>query len=254
MDAVQMVQAERLWSQISAPYGDHLPAALKRVISQGLCLTAGPKDQNPSKDEPSKPPAPDFDEIEEIHFEPNNRNPSESDNKDKPDEGKPPRRGGGGKNGPKPLVEYGKLHSALVKVEKCINTVVKDQGVIKTALKAHSKALEQLSETQKTIQGGNTPVSGDPGAIASRFKETEAHIKSVSSSVAGLSIICKELRASQTDLAQKLDTVLADKSRMTWEEFSQRQKDILSLNQHLAAPLQAFRLSSQPLQGMYDHI
>jgi hypothetical protein len=89
-----------------------------------------------------------------------------------------------------------------------------------------------------TFKDPKTFLSSLGTASGGKIKDLEAEVRGLKTSVASLVTVCKEIQSFNQTLVDKIDAVIQDKSRLSWDEFSQRQRDILTLNQHLANPMQ----------------
>lgn len=247
VDPVQLRNYCDSWEQISRKFGDQLPKQVVRVLTQGLTLS----EKNVVKDDSSKdikpriqPPRPSF-ETEEDSFE-----VIETGSRDEvnPVETNPPKQNN--RSSSKPIVEYKQLFSVMSKTEKTISGVMKDQTILKNTLKEHSKVLDAISSSILSFNDPKTSLASVGTAGGGKIKDLEAEVCGLKTSVSSLVGVCKDLQAFNKTLVEKMDAVIQDKSRLSWEEFSQRQRDILSLNQHLAVPMQPPRWAGVPISGM----
>lgn len=249
LDPVQVEKAGDLWEQMSSSFGNHLPAGCKRVITQGLTLTADATGGSQTSSVVGDPDMP----AEEGQTNPvtqmaENEKPFETGTEGNQGKGKPPKGG----SGSKPIIEYQKLHQTLTKTEKAITTTLKTENTaLKNTLKAQTRALETLSDNVKALEGGVAQRNATTRGTSDSNMDVEAEIRGLKASVQSLSNVLKTSEAQVSKMCEKVDLLLQDKSRMTWEEFSQRQKDIMSLNQSLAAPMQSSRWSHPSPSGMF---
>jgi hypothetical protein len=222
VDEVQLRNYYDLWERVSRKFSeDIIPKPVVRVLTHGLTLS----EKNIPKEDPPKehnvrphPPKVNF-ETEEASFE-EELIPLEANLSNKP------------------VVEYKQLFSVVSKTEKTISGVLKDQTIIKNTLKEHSKVLDAISTSILTFKDPKTFLSSLGTASGGKIKDLEAEVRGLKTSVASLVTVCKEIQSFNQTLVDKIDAVIQDKSRLSWDEFSQRQRDILTLNQHLANPMQ----------------
>lgn len=242
LDPVQVESIAALWENVSSKFtGGRFPTALKKVITQGLTLSqdatgGGVKGSGKSVK----------DKEEGKLSNPETGHPAQGSTSDIAEDPKPPRSS----QSNKPIVEYQKLYQAIVKVEKVITSAInKDNIALKNTLKAQSKALETLADNVHALEVSTSSKSGPAKSISAVNLDVEAEVRGLKTAVQQMSNAVRSSEAQMSRMCEKVDMLLQDKSRMTWEEFSQRQRDILSLNQSLAAPMQTSMWSHPPSVG-----
>lgn len=240
LDAPTLQSALDLWQTISSKFqGDRMPNALKRVITQGLTLS---KDATGEESQASGP----TDHAKEGNPpNPETGHPDGGKTGDRDPSTKPSK----GSHSSTPIIEYQKLYQTLQESKKAItNAITKENNAVKNILKTQSKSLDTLAANITALEASTSATAtkfGSKQSTSSEVEGLEAEIRALKGAVHQMSTVLKSSEEKMSKMCEKVDMLLQDKSRMTWEEFSQRQRDILSLNKSLAAPMQA-SMWSQP--------